>query len=36
METFIWARIIHILAVVVWIGGVAMVTHSDYSGGKKN
>lgn len=26
MEAITWARIIHILAVVVWIGGVAMVT----------
>ena len=26
MEAFTWARIFHILDVVVWIGGVAMVT----------
>lgn len=26
METFIIARVIHILSVVIWIGGVAMVT----------
>ncbi|WGU68149.1 hypothetical protein QIU18_01055 [Capnocytophaga canimorsus] len=29
METYQWftlARIIHVLAVVIWIGGVAMVT----------
>ncbi|WP_029036937.1 membrane protein [Salinimicrobium xinjiangense] len=26
MEVITWARIIHVLAVVIWIGGVAMVT----------
>ncbi|UJH92892.1 hypothetical protein LZ575_11050 [Antarcticibacterium sp. 1MA-6-2] len=26
MDYFIWARVIHVLAVVLWIGGVAMVT----------
>ncbi|HET8885206.1 MAG TPA: hypothetical protein VFM70_02525 [Salinimicrobium sp.] len=26
MEYLVWARIIHVLGVIVWIGGVAMVT----------
>lgn len=26
MDSFIWARVIHIIAVILWIGGVAMVT----------
>lgn len=26
MEVFTWARIFHVLGVVIWIGGVAMVT----------
>ena len=26
METFTLARVIHVIAVILWIGGVAMVT----------
>ena len=26
MEKFVLARIVHVIAVVLWIGGVAMVT----------
>jgi len=26
MESYILARVIHVIAVILWIGGVAMVT----------